>query len=72
MTFQFPLALPTDWKPWILAIVTVAALVWLSWLYTLAQASTRWPHVQGRVLRAWVEDRWWADPPYHSPRVEYT
>jgi uncharacterized protein involved in copper resistance len=55
---------------WFYLATTLAALVWLSWHYALAVASTRWPHVQGEVLRVLVEK---ADSeyPYYSPRVEY-
>ena len=55
---------------WFYLVVTLGAIAWLSRHYTLAVESTRWPHVQGKVLRAWVEK---ADSEYsyYSPRVEY-
>ena len=55
---------------WIYIVVTLAALVWLSWQYTLAVASTRWPRVKGKLLRAWVE-RTDSEYAYYSPRVSY-
>jgi Protein of unknown function (DUF3592) len=66
---SFPL--PWSWAPWFYLVLTIGALVWLSWQYTLALASVRWPRVQGRVIKAWVEHHPWGDPPNHSPRVEY-
>jgi hypothetical protein len=55
---------------WFYLAITLVALVWLSWHYALAVASTRWPHVRGEVLRVWVE-RADDEYPYYSPRVEY-
>jgi hypothetical protein len=55
---------------WFYLVVTLGAIVWLSWHYTLAVESTRWPQAQGRVLRAWVE-RADSEYSYYSPRVEY-
>jgi hypothetical protein len=64
-------AMPLNLAFWVCAIGTPVALVWLAWHYSLAVASTRWPHVQGRVVKSWVERKWSADTPTHSPRVEY-
>jgi hypothetical protein len=56
---------------WVYLVVTLVAIVWLSWHYTLAVESTRWPHVQGRVLKSWAE-KTDSEYSYYSPRVEYT
>jgi hypothetical protein len=55
---------------WIYILVTLAAILWLSWQYSLAVESMRWPRARGKVLKAWVErsDNEYA---YYSPRVEY-
>jgi hypothetical protein len=55
---------------WIYLVVTLGAMIWLSWHYALAVESTRWPSVQGKVRRAWVE-RTDNEYSYYSPRVEY-
>lgn len=56
---------------WFYIVVTLAAIVRLSWHYALAVESTRWPRVQGKILRSWVER---ADDEYawYSPCVEYS
>jgi Protein of unknown function (DUF3592) len=56
---------------WFYIVVTVAAMVWLSWHYVLAVESTRWPRVRGKVVRSWVE-RVDFEYAYYSPCVEYT
>jgi hypothetical protein len=55
---------------WIYIVATLGALVWLSWHYALAVASTRWPRVKGTIRRAWVE-RTDSEYAYYSPRVAY-
>ena len=56
---------------WFYLVATLGAIAWLSWHYALAVESTRWPHVQGKVLRAWVE-RTNDEYSNYSPRVNYT
>src|SRR5262249_60721640 len=56
---------------WFYIVVTLAAIVRLSWHYALAVESTRWPRVQGKILRSWVE-RSDDEYAYYSPCVEYT
>jgi hypothetical protein len=55
---------------WIYIGLTLAAIVWLSWRYSLAVESTKWPSVRGKVLRAWAE-RTDNEYSYYSPRVKY-
>ncbi|HKA01045.1 MAG TPA: DUF3592 domain-containing protein [Candidatus Solibacter sp.] len=55
---------------WFYIVATLGALIWLSWHYALAVASTRWPRVTGKILRAWAE-RTDSEYAYYSPRVEY-
>jgi hypothetical protein len=55
---------------WFYAIVTVAAIVALSWQLTLSLASAKWPRTEGKILASSVET---IDGEYPSyvPRVEY-
>lgn len=62
--------LPTNYEVWFYAIATLAAIVWLSWQYSLAVESSRWPCVQGKVIKAWVKETWGSEQNY-SPQVEY-
>lgn len=64
------LSLPANWMVWVYLIGTVAAILWLAWHYSLAVESARWPFVQGKIVKAWVEETW-DDGPEYSPRVEY-
>ena len=63
-------SLPARWAVWFYLIGTAAAILWLAWKYALAVESTRWPWVQGKVIKAWVEETN-DDGPQYSPRVKY-
>src|SRR5215831_12643873 len=56
---------------WFYIAATLVAIIWLSWHYALAVESTRWPRVQGKIRRSWVE-RVDSEYGYYSPCVEYT
>jgi hypothetical protein len=62
--------LPANWIAWVYLAATVAAIVWLAWHYALAVESTKWTLVRGKIVKAWVEEKW-GDGPNYSPRVEY-
>ena len=55
---------------WIYAIVTVAAIVVLSWQLTISLASTKWPKAEGKILASSVEV---VDGEYttYEPKIEY-
>jgi hypothetical protein len=63
-------AIPIDFRVLFYATITVAAIVWLAWHYSLAVESTHWPCVQGKIVKAWVKETW-DDGRSYSPRVEY-
>jgi hypothetical protein len=55
---------------WFYAIVTVAAIIALSWQLTISLASTNWPKVEGKILASSVE---LVDSEYasYAPKIEY-
>jgi hypothetical protein len=55
---------------WFYAIVTVAAIVGLSWQITISLASAKWPRVEGKILASSVElvD---GEYPSYTPKIEY-
>ncbi len=63
-------SVPSNWMVWFYLIATAVAILWLSWQYALAVESTKWTQVQGKVIKAWVEETN-DDGPNYSPRVEY-
>ena len=55
---------------WFYAIVTVAAIVGLSWQLNISLASTKWPKVEGKILASSVEVEDGEYPSY-VPKIEY-
>jgi hypothetical protein len=55
---------------WFYAIVTVAAIVVLSWDLTISLASTKWPRVEGKILASSVEVEG-GEYPYYTAKIAY-
>lgn len=55
---------------WFYAIVTLAAIIGISWQLTVSMASTKWPRVEGKILASSVE---LVDGEYasYAPKIEY-